>query len=251
MCKTNIHIVLKLIVVQLALLLGVQVSIAQLPDSASLNKLEEVILPTIDELFVAARSNAPIIKYYQSRTEEEKHVLSTVKQEWLNYIRIIGGYQYGHLGSNSYVNQGGATNPVTQISGNSQSYYDVGVAVSIPIDQISDRRNRIKRQKEKIEQTKYEVERYFNEQKLLITESYTEAVRCLALLKVRSEALRLAEAQYKVSLDDFSHNKITASDLSRMKNIHSNAVGDFELIRAQLVNALIRLEILSGQKFLN
>lgn len=250
MCKTSIHILLKLITIHLALLLGVQVSIAQLPDSASLNKLEEVVLPTVDELFVAARS-APIVKYYQSRTKEEAHVLSTVKQEWLNYIRIIGGYQYGHLGSNSYVNQGGATNPVTQISGNSQSYYDVGVAVSIPIDQFSDRRNRIKRQKEKIEQTKYEVERYYNEQKLLIAESYTEAVRCLSLLKVRSEALRLAEAQYKVSLDDFSHNKITASDLSRMKNIHSSAVGDFELIRAQLVNALIRLEVLSGYRILN
>lgn len=209
--------------------------------------LSEVLLPPVDVLFQSARNN-PRITYYDSRNREEKHDLRSIKVDWLNYIRLTGGYQYGHFWTNSVDSQ--LAGPVLQTSKDNQSYYNAGVAVVFPLDQIVDRRNRINKQKEVIKQTELEIQRYWEEQKMLIADAYTEAQRCLGLLKVRSEALMLAETQYRASMDDFAQNKINASDLSRMKNMHSNASGDYELIMSQLKNALIRLEILSGYKIL-
>lgn len=209
--------------------------------------LSEVLLPPLNVLYESARNN-PRITYYDARNQEEKHDLRSIKVDWLNYIRLTGGYQYGHFWTNSLDNQMAGT--IIQTSKDNQTYYNAGVSVIFPLDQIVDRRNRINKQKQIIKQTELEIQRYWDEQKLLIADAYTEAQRCIGLLKVRSEALMLAEAQYRASVDDFSQNKISVSDLSRMKNMHSNACGDYELIMSQLRNALIRIEILSGYKIL-
>ncbi|MGL5317370.1 MAG: TolC family protein [Bacteroidales bacterium] len=209
--------------------------------------LSGVLLPPINVLFESCRTTSRIA-YYESRTREERHDLKSLKREWISYIRLVGGYQYGQFWTNSLDSQ--VSSPIIQNSRDNKSYYNAGFSVSLPLDQIVDRQNRIGKQKELIKQTEIEIQRYWEEQKMLISESYTEASRCLQLVRVRSEALNLAEAQYRSALNDFAQSTINLSDLSKLKNIHSDALGDYELIMAQLKNALIRLEVLSGYKIL-
>lgn len=225
----------------------------EIPDSTLNKEIQEsnedlllnLLLPPIEEFFESAKNN-PTLSFYRSRTAEETYALRTINNSWLNYIRLTGGYQYGSMGVISTID---ASNSLLyQNTSNHQSYYNIGVSIVLPLETFIDLGNKSKKQKQAILQTELETERYYNEQKLLISEAYTNAIRAFNLIRVRSEALQLAEAQYRISVDDFVENKISASDLSRMKNIHSSAKGDYELIRAELVNALLRLEILSGYK---
>ncbi|MGL4806855.1 MAG: TolC family protein [Bacteroidales bacterium] len=209
-------------------------------------------LPSLEVLYNASSQNNPVVGFYRSRKIEEESDLKSTKRRWLNYIRITGGYQYGQLWSdNSSIDatQGGGS--VIQRANNNQSYYNVGLSVIMPLEEIIDRSNKIKSQKERIEQTQFEVKRYLDEQKLLIVHSYTIAEKWMTLLKVRAEALRYAEAQFKLSREAFVQNKIDASDLSRMKNMHSDALGDFVIAQTELKEAILRLEILTGYKILN
>ncbi|MGL5317501.1 MAG: TolC family protein [Bacteroidales bacterium] len=215
--------------------------------TASDKTLSEVLLPPVEVLFESSRNNARIA-YYESKTREEKHNLRSIKREWLSFFRVVGGYQYGQFWTNTV--ESDISTPIIQNSRDNQSYYNAGVTLSLPLTQIVDRQNRINKQKETIKQTEFEIQRYWEEQKMLITESYTEAARCLHMVKVQAEALNLAEAQYLSALTDFSKNAITLPDLSRLKGFHAEAVGDYELIMAQLKNALIRLEMLSGYKIM-
>lgn len=227
----------------------------QAQDSIQVEKnkiLTDFELPPLDILFKASSENNPVVGFYRSRKIEEESDLKSTKRRWLNYIRITGGYQYGQLWSdNSSLDptQGGGS--VLQRANNNQSYYNVGLSVIMPLEEIIDRSNKIKSQKERIEQTQFEVKRYLDEQKLLIVHSYTIAEKWIALLKVRAEALHYAEAQFKLSQEAFVQNRIDASDLSRMKNMHSDALGDFIIAETELKEAILRLEILTGFKIIN
>lgn len=227
----------------------------QAQDSIQIEKnkiLTDFELPPLDILFKASSENNPVVGFYRSRKIEEESDLKSTKRRWLNYIRITGGYQYGQLWSdNSSLDptQGGGS--VLQRANNNQSYYNVGLSVIMPLEEIIDRSNKIKSQKERIEQTQFEVKRYLDEQKLLIVHSYTIAEKWITLLKVRAEALHYAEAQFKLSQEAFVQNRIDASDLSRMKNMHSDALGDFIIAETELKEAILRLEILTGFKIIN
>lgn len=245
MCRTAyILIILALVYIQIY----AQDSVGIKPNKG----LADLELPPLEVLFNASSQNNPVVGFYRSRKIQEESDLRSTKRRWLNYIRITGGYQYGQLWSdNSSLDptQGGGS--ILQRANNNQSYYNVGLSVIMPLEEIIDRSNKIKSQKERIEQTQFEVKRYLDEQKLLIVHAYTIAEKWMALLKVRAEALHYAEAQFKLSQEAFVQHRIDASDLSRMKNMHSDALGDFVIAQTELKEAILRLEILTGFKIIN
>lgn len=200
-------------------------------------------LPSISSLFESARSGA-VIRYYEKKKQIDKSTESTEKKKWLNFVRIVGGYQYGVIGNNTSFSDNN-TPLFYQYSGNKQNWYNAGVSVSIPLDEIFDRKNRVKKQRLAVEATEIEEEKWYDEQKLRIVEVYTIAVRELALLKIRSEALILAETQFKLSEADFINGKITVQELNRNKSMYTTAASDYEETKAQLNTALLKLEILA------
>ena len=58
-------------------------------------------------------------------------------------------------------------------------WYNVGIVLRVPLDQLFDRRNRIRRQHLKIEETRTERELWFDEQKLRLIELYAKTQEML------------------------------------------------------------------------
>lgn len=211
--------------------------------------LKALKIPSLEVLFENAK-RSPAVEFYQVKMEEEASVLKTEKRSWLKYFKLSSSYQYGLMGVNSSFSD--TDTPLFyQYSGATQNWYNVGVSLSIPLDDMFDRANRIKRQKLKTKATQVEIEKWHDEQKLRIIEMYTKGIKELSVLKLKIEALSFANAQYRTASQDFINGKIDTDTLSRIKKMQTDALESYEETRSELNKALLQLEVLSKTKIIN
>ncbi len=223
------------------------------PSVLAVEDFMEIKIPPLDVLLENARQT-PAVMYLEEYASQQERELKTVKRTWLKYIKLNAGYQYGNTYSYSYNNDNGTgtdgdnNQPPIFIGGaqTSRSYYNVGASVSFPLDEIFNKRNKIKQQESVIKGAQYEADRNFNQLALQIVDAYTTAMENIAILRTKAEAAILSSAQYKVTEQDFINGKIDAQTLSRQKNIESVNIREYETTRSTLLNAILRLEILSN-----
>ena len=209
-------------------------------------------LPPLGVLIDNSRQTAQM-QYYNTAIDEAKTDLKTERRNWLKYFRATGNYQYGQMNWLSTLSGSDAADPLPVVptyQGKEQSYWNVGGVVSIPLNDLFDRRNRVKNKKLAVEAAEQNVERWQDELSLKIIDAYTTVLQNLSMIKTQAEAVTLAIAQYKITEADFMNGKIDAVTLSRQKNIQSATVREYEQTRASLNNALLRLEILSHTKII-
>jgi len=99
--------------------------------------------------------------------------------------------------------------------------------------------------------TEVEVQKWHDEQKIRIIDAYTSAEQLLSVLKIKIEALTLANAQYSLAESDFINSKITATELNSQKVFQVSAYVDYEETRATLNKAILQLEVLSKTEIIN
>lgn len=202
-------------------------------------------LPPLHVLMANARTRSPQVNVYATNKEIEERELKTVRRSWLQTISLDASYSYG---SNDITSQQYFNNqyPIIQnVTGSEQTWWNVGAHFSLPLDEIFNRRNRIKQQKKKIESIQYETDKWYDEVCLKLIDSYTSAIQSLAVLESTAAAMITAQAQYEFSKTDFVNGKIDAQTLSRQKSIETSAVREYEQTRAELNKALLQLEVLS------
>lgn len=200
-------------------------------------------LPPLDSLFENAKKN-PVIQIHDTKKEEGIGLLKKEKKSWLKYLSVGAGYHYGIQAYTSGYSDS-ATPLYYQYNNNAMSYYNVGGAVSIPLDDLFDRKRRINNQKLLIKESELEKEQKLDELKQLIIELYSSIISNISVLKLKAEYMAFANAQYQVGESDFLNGKGDASALSSMKQIQINAASDYEINRATLNSSLLKLEVIS------
>ena len=158
-------------------------------------------------------------------------------------FKLNANYNYG---SSDIYNQNYQDNSnqiwTTTTTGREQSWWNVGASFSLPIDEIFNRRNKIKQQKKRIENTQYDLDRWYDELRMKIIDAYTTAVEQLSILRSAAEAKITSEAQYRMTEVDFVKGKLDAQTLSRQKSLENSATREYEQVRRNLNDALLRLE---------
>ncbi len=110
-------------------------------------------LPPLGVLIDNSRQTAQM-QYYNTAIDEAKTDLKTERRNWLKYFRATGNYQYGQMNWLSTLSGSDATDPLPVVptyQGKEQSYWNVGGVVSIPLNDLFDRRNRVKNKKLAVE----------------------------------------------------------------------------------------------------
>ncbi len=213
-------------------------------------ELADLTLPTLEELFEGAGKSSTV-KFYNYRMEGEELMLKTERRKWLEYISILGTYQYGVIGINSYTDIGADYPLVYQYSAGDQLWYNIGASAKIPLDRLFDRRNRIKRQKLKIQETMAERDMWHDDQKLKIIEQYTVAIEMRNNLKLVIEQYAFATAQFEAVQKDYIMGAVTAQSLGVAKSQQTQAYLQMEKVKSALNNAILSLEVLSNIKIIS
>jgi len=209
---------------------------------------QEIQLPPLGTLFENAKKNAAV-EYYRIKTQEEESALKSEKRRWLDHISINSGYQWGKSANTSSFSDE-STPLFYSYNDAAQNWYYVGASMSMPLTQIFDRRNLIKKQSLAVQATQKEMERWLNDRKLKIVDSYTTAEELLLILKMQSESLSFAEAQYKAAKNDFVNGKSNPQKLNDQQKIRVSAYVEFIKSKQDLKKAILELEILSNTKII-
>ena len=127
--------------------------------------------------------------------------------------------------------------------GSNQHTYSAGISVSIPFGDLFSRGQKVRARKARFRQLDYEYEISIEERKLKILEAYNNVLQALATLK--------ANAQMKISEQDFINGKIDITTLAMERGRRSGAVISYQEGRATLHNAVTLLEMLTNVKIIN
>ena len=202
-------------------------------------------LPPLYELLENARAQSPQVNQSASKKEQEEREIKTLRRSWLKNIKLNAQYSYGSTDVNSLMYYDKNLPVVQNVTGTTQAWWTVGAGISLPLDEIFNRRNRIKQQRKRLESIEYEMNSWYDEICLKIIEAYTSAVENLSLLETSARSMVAAKAQYVAAEADFVNGKIDAQTLSRQKSIESSTIREYEQTRSQLNKALLQLEVLS------
>jgi len=224
-----------------------QVASAQ---EAAVENLMSLQLPPLDSLFEGAKKSS-MVEYYAHVMEGEELNLKTVKRRWLEYFAISASYQYGVMGISSFTDLGSNFPIVYQSSGGNQLWYNVGASVRIPLDMILDRRNTIKRQQLKIQETLSQRDLWYDEQRTKIIALYSRAMEMIGVLKTVVEQATLSNAQFAIAEKDYIMGKTNAQDLNNAKGMQVQSLMQLERAKAELNSSVLQLEILSNTKIIN
>jgi outer membrane protein TolC len=224
--------------------LGNLSDVTQIDDDDYIN----MVLPPLSELLKAAL-NAPSVELLRSSKREQEESLGLVKKEWLSYIRALGNYSYGSMGSTTETTASG-TSSYYQFTGEVQSLYNIGAGLTIPLDLLFNRKTKIKIQKERIEQVDYQIQQAIEERKIMIIETYAEAVQYLHTVKSMAENMALANSEIKMNEIGYLEGTVQFSELSGKKRTQSEALLSYEIAKSNLNKTLLRLELLTEVKII-
>lgn len=206
--------------------------------------LEKMKLPPL-RVFLESVYDHPSTMIYESMRDAQKAQEKMTKQEWLNYLRITGQYQYGQL---STITSSSASDiPLYYVgSGRRQHTYNIGVSLLIPIGDLFEQKQKNRIESAKLRQIEYEYEMSVEQRKLKVLEAYNEVVLQLSVLKAKADAATLYNAQMRISEQDFINGKISIIELSLERGRRSSAIVSYQEGKAALQNSITLLEMLTN-----
>ena len=203
----------------------------------------EITLPPLDLLFENVKG-APTYELAQVKEQIERKLLAKEKRAFLGFFSLRGSYQYGMFGNEATYTDV-AIAPYLTYSTSAQNGYTVGAGVNIPLDQLFDLGARVKRQRLSLKSATLEKEIRYEQIKKEIIELYATATSQLSILKLRAEALILANVQYSIAEKDFTNGTIESTTLSIEKGRQSQALESFEKSKYELTKSLMILEVIT------
>lgn len=202
-------------------------------------------IPSFEVLFENARNNNAV-KYFLYEAEYYRSQLKTEKKKPLAWINLIASYSYGNMNMAAVMLMQTTYQVWTQNTSTQRNqYYSVGATLTIPLIDLFDRRNKIREADAKMLENKYRMESEVDRLKSEIIAQYCLIVEKIAELKNAAELLVVAQGQYDFGERDFVNNRINAEDLYRSKNYESSAIQEYQIIKRELNEAILQLEILS------
>ncbi len=201
-------------------------------------------LPSLDSLFENAKKG-PSFEILDVHKQTEISQLKKEKRSWLKFFNVGGGTNYGILGNTSSFSDS-ATPLYSQYSKNAQLSYHIGGGISFSIEDIFDLKPRVNRQKLKIKEIDLQKEQSLNELKPQIITLYSSILSSITILKIKSETLTFANAQYKAGENDFLNGKEDLNSLNTQKATQVQALIEYESIRSNINRDLLLLEILTN-----
>ena len=200
-------------------------------------------LPPLAVLFENAKQSPQIL------TLEKAHELAVAevakqKRHIFSYVTGHASYSYGKTdmwGQNS-----SSYNLVLQqYQGSEQSYWNVGVNVAVPLEDILDLTAAVKRKKLEADRAMYQKDLAFDELKKQIATLFIKITNSLVTLKTAGEAAAIYQGAGALNLEDFHQGNMSIEDFAWTKEHELGNVSSYQSIQTAITTDIITLEILS------
>ena len=204
----------------------------------------EFHLPPLAVLFENAKSTPQVMSLQKTQEIAEAEVAKQ-KRHIFSYLTGHASYSYGvsdmwGQSSSSYY-----TLQMMQFTGNEQSYWNVGVNLAVPVEDILDLGAAVKRKKLEVDQAIYNKDYQYDQLKLQIATLYTKITNELIALKTASENAAIYQGAGSLNLEDFHNGNITIESFAETKQQEDVAVSKFQNLQTSVITNILTLEILT------
>ena len=200
-------------------------------------------LPPLAVLLENAKGNPTILQLAKMQEIAEAEV-SKQKRHIFSYVQGHGSYSYGK--TDMWGNNSSTYNTmIYQFQGSEQSYWNVGVSVAVPLEDILDLGASVKRKRLQAENAQLMKDIAFEELKMEITKLYVRITNNLVALKTAGENASIYQGAGQLTQLQFQQGDMTVEDFAYTKMRESSAVTAFQQLQSDITTDIMSLEILS------
>ena len=200
-------------------------------------------LPPLAVLFENAKQSPRILTLEKAR-ELAKAEVAKQKRHIFSYVTGHASYSYGKTdmwGQNS-----SSYNLVLQqYQGSEQSYWNVGVNLAVPLEDILDLTAAVKRKRLEADIAMYKADQEYENIKREIATLFIKITNDLVSLKTAGEAAAAYQGAGALNLEDFHQGNLSIEDYAWTKKHELSEVGSYQNMQTEITTDIITLEILS------
>ena len=203
----------------------------------------EFHLPPLAVLLENAKSNPQILSLEKARQMAEAEVAKQ-KRHIFSYLTGHASYSYG-IGDMWGNSQSAYSATIYQYQGSKQSYWNIGVGLAIPVEDILDLTAAVKRKRIEAEKASIEKDIAYDQLKLQITTLYIRITNNLVTLKTMGEAAAAYQGAGALDREDFENGNMDISSYAATKRYESGEVSGYQSMQTSITTDIVTLEILT------
>jgi outer membrane protein TolC len=203
----------------------------------------EFHLPPLSVLFENAKSTPQIMSMAKAQQIAEAEVAKQ-KRHIFSYVQGHASYSYGvsDMWGNSSSSYSYA---LVQFQGTEQKYWNVGVSLAVPLEDILDLGAAVKRKRLEAEQAQLQKDMAYDQLKLQIASLYVKITNNLVTLKTMSESAAAYQGAGSLNLEDFHNGNMSIEDYAYTKLHENDVVKDYQEMQSQITIDILTLEIIT------
>lgn len=203
----------------------------------------EFHLPPLAILFENAKSTPQVMSLQKAQEIAEAEVAKQ-RRHIFSYITGHASYSYGK--TDMWGNNSSTMNTmIYQFQGSEQNYWNVGVNLAVPLEDILDLGAAVKRKKLEVDQAVYNKDYQYDQLKLQIATLYTNITNDLIALKTASENAAIYQGAGALNLEDFHNGNMSIEDFAWTKTREDAAVSKYQSLQTQVITQILTLEIIT------
>ena len=203
----------------------------------------EFHLPPLSVLLENAKSTPQILSLEKARQIAQAEVAKQ-KRHIFSYLSARGSYSYGK--GDMWGNNSGAYTPmVMQYQGTESNYWNVGVNLNLPIEDILDLTAAVKRKRLEVDKAVIEKDMAYDQLKLQIATLYVKITNNLVSLKTLGEAAAAYQGAGALNREDFENGNMNIEDYAYTKLHESGQVVSYQALQTEITTDILTLEILT------
>lgn len=202
-------------------------------------------LPPLSVLFENAKQN-PDILLLAKQQEMAQAEVAKQKKHIFSYVSGHASASYGlsDIWSGSQ-GTGYGSGMVWQPHSSEQSYWNIGVNVAVPLEDILDLGPSVKRKRMEVERVQIQKDAAYDQLKLQIVTLYIKITNNLTALKTAGENAAAYQGASSLNEVEFHHGNMEIEDYAYTGQRGQGAVGTYQALLTEITTDIVTLEILT------
>lgn len=203
----------------------------------------EFHLPPLAILFENAKANPQILSLEKAREIAQAEVAKQ-KRHIFSYLNAHASFSYGK--GDMWGSSGSAYSPMLmQYQGTESNYWNIGVSLNLPVEDILDLTASVKRKRLEVDQAVIQKDIAFDNLKLQIATLFIRITNNLVSLKTIGEAAAAYQGAGALNREDFENGNMDIEDYAGTKMYEAGQVTNYQGLQTTITTDIITLELLS------
>lgn len=205
----------------------------------------EFKLPPLAILFENAKSNPTILQIAKQQEIAQAEVAKQ-KKHIFSYVNGNASYSYGRSDTWSAAQSSGyGVGMIWQPHASEQSFWNVGVNVSVPLEDILDLGPSVKRKRLEVENFQIQKDIAYDQLKLQIISLYIKITNNLVALKAAGESAAASQGASSLNEVEFHHGNMEIEAYAHTGQQGMGAVSAYQSLLTEITTDIVTLEILT------